>query len=782
MPNASHPRWTVLFALIPAGLLFAPPARSQPLPLVDVSPWPDKLAQRLPYRPNQITVQFEGPISRERAFGVVKTLGSQVIYSARYVPGLHVVTLPRGKTLAQALEAYTQHPDVRFAEPNYVDYPADSLAFVPNDPLYEKQWHLQLIGCPTAWDITQGSPAVVVAIVDSGIAFKSVSGHPRAPDLAGVQFTKPYDAVDGDNLPVDDVNHGTHVCGTVAQATNNGIGVAGIAPLCKIMPVRALGPGGGDHAQMADAFHWAADNGAHIINYSAGGLSSQVKEEAIKYASNKGLLIIAAMGNEGQYNSSSAYPARYPEVVGVGACKLNKTHADYSNYGDGVEITGPGGELSEDLDSNGSPDGVLQNTFASGMPSGGFKYYYMAGTSMAAPHVTGTAALIYSKLLADGVSPTREQVRNILRQSAEDLGPSGFDETFGYGLVRADQALKRIGSVPPTLDWLGTVGYETDGVKPNKGPVGTTFRFRVKYTDEEGDAPQTAELQIDRCLYTGTWERYRNETLTARSGTIKTGQEYFAALQLPNDVYRYRFLMKDKDGVATGRPARWKNGPFLLAPPFLCWLGEGKYKSDGVHPDGSDAPGRRFTFCVRYRDSFGNAPQRRDLVLWRNGSFFGRYRLNPQADGDLRLGKVFAFTVKLEQAGTYQYRFDFADVHGTASGAPRRWKSLEIKESAASATAQITALTALQNLRGGQIVFALSADATVSVQLLNIAGRPVRTLLHQRHLAAGTHTVLWDGRTDTGTLVPAGTYLVHLSAASDSGGWVDGMTALTVRR
>ena len=142
---------------------------------------------------------------------------------------------------------------------------------------------------------------------------------------------------------MDDVNHGTHVCGTIAQSTNNNLGVAGVAHLCSIMPVRCLGPDGGYHAQFADACHYAADNGAHIINYSAGGSDSQTKREGVTYAYNKGVLIFAAMGNEGMRNCDQAYPARYPEVVGVAASTIDDKHAAYSNFGPDVDLTGPGG-------------------------------------------------------------------------------------------------------------------------------------------------------------------------------------------------------------------------------------------------------------------------------------------------------------------------------------------------------------------------------------------------------------------------------------------------------
>jgi serine protease len=732
------------------------PSPTSALPLL--RPWSQGPARPL-YRPGELTVRFGATVSRERAAAVVAALGSEVVYAARHVPGLRVVSVPRGLTLAQALVLYRQRADVLYAEPSYLDYPT----FVPNDPLFEQQWHLRKVGCPTAWDTTLGSTGVIVAILDTGVAFTDAPDHPQAPDLAGVRFVAPWDAVDGDTLPVDDEGHGTHVCGTIAQATNNALGVAGVAPGSSIMPVRTLGSGGGLHAQFAEACHYAADNGARVLNYSAGGSDSETKREGVGYAYSHGVLICAAMGNDGALDSSSAYPARYPEVIGVAASTVADQRAYYSNYGSDVDLTGPGGDTSADLDDNGFPDGVLQNTFAAGLPAGGFGYQYWMGTSMATPHVTGVAALVCAELLRRGQSPTPDGVRTILEQTAQDLGPAGRDDEFGHGLVRADLALASLDA--PYLEWVGSPEFADDGVTPDQGHPDSVFQFRVRYTDPAGRSPRQANLRVQSLNCDGVWETIRTKPLERRYGRPETGAVYFASTKLPNEAYRYRFDLRTVDGPVGGAPSAWTPGPMIQGPPWLCWAGTTGFEADGVQPD-TGAAGTSFTFRVRYLDSRGNGPTTRNLRLRRNGE---DYRTVPLASGagKLRTGKLFSTATRLTDPGTYEYRFDFADVHGRATGAPTRWHAGPTLDAAASLLASAAALP-LSHGRA-EIVFTLSGAASVSADLRNLAGRPIRSLARDRECLAGTHALLWDGRADSGLPAPAGAYLVTIHAASPTG-------------
>lgn len=286
---------------------------------------------------------------------------------------------------------------------------------------------------------------MTVAIIDTGIAYEDYrrgwwTRYYRAPDLAQTCFVGGYDFVENDTHPNDDNSHGTHVAGTVAQSTNNGEGVAGVALKSCLMPVKVLDRNGsGTYADVSDGIRWAADNGAQIINLSLGGSAdSQTLKDAVAYAYNKGVTIVAAAGNDG--SSAISYPAAYDDyVLAVGATRFDEALAYYSNYGSSLDLVAPGGDLNVDQNNDGYGDGVLQQTF--GSQTNDWGYYFYQGTSMAAPHAAGVAALVISS----GVFGP-DNVRQVLQDSAKDLGAAGRDDTFGYGLLDAAAAL---GVTPP---------------------------------------------------------------------------------------------------------------------------------------------------------------------------------------------------------------------------------------------------------------------------------------------------------------------------------------------
>ena len=351
------------------------------------------------------------------------------------------IRLPIDETVESALERYKNRSDVAYAEPNYIAH-----AFmVPNDPYYSYQWNFDNpvyagIHMQNAWDISNGA-GVIVAVIDTGVAYENYYQSFRnryylAPDLANTSFVAGYDFVNNDSHPNDDNGHGTHVTGTIAQSTNNNLGVAGIAYLAKIMPIKVLNNNGsGTYADVADGIRWAADHGAKIINLSLGGSSpASYLEDAVAYAYNKGVTIAAASGNDG--SSSVSYPAAYDNyVIAVGATRYDETRASYSNYGSSIDLVAPGGDLNVDQNGDGYGDGILQQTFS--RTTNNWGYYFYQGTSMAAPHVAGVAALVISKGIA--ISPA--QVMAVLESTADDLGASGRDNVYGYGLVNAASAL-----------------------------------------------------------------------------------------------------------------------------------------------------------------------------------------------------------------------------------------------------------------------------------------------------------------------------------------------------
>jgi type VII secretion-associated serine protease mycosin len=295
----------------------------------------------------------------------------------------------------------------------------------PNDTYYSAyQWNLRQIRAPYAWALSTGSGDVIVAVLDTGADLNH-------PDLQG-KLVSGYDVVNNDTDPADDDGHGTHVAGIVAARTNNSRGVAGVSWEGKIMPVKVLDwSGSGTHSQIAEGIRWAADHGAHIINLSLGGESgSSTLQEAINYAYNRGALVVASAGNSYQEGNPVIYPAAYPRVLAVAATGDQDEHARYSETGSYVDVAAPGGNPSGSWDTNSNH--WIMSTYL-----GGSSYAQVAGTSQAAPHVAGLAALVWS------VRPSlsNAQVEQIIEETAVDLGDSGRDDVFGHGRIDAYSAL-----------------------------------------------------------------------------------------------------------------------------------------------------------------------------------------------------------------------------------------------------------------------------------------------------------------------------------------------------
>jgi serine protease len=329
------------------------------------------------------------------------------------------------------------NPAVEAAEPLKVF----RASFTPNDPDFPRQWNLQQIHMPKAWDLSRGK-GVVVAVLDTGIAYSDYSRFRRVPDLAGTKFVAGYNFVSDNEHPNDDHGHGTHVAGTIAQTTNNGEGVAGIAFEAALMPLKVLDQAGmGISADIADAIRFAADHGAQVINMSLGGGGySRVIENAIAYARKKGATIVCAAGNTGL--GQVAYPAAYPGAVGVSAVGPNGRRAPYSSFGKQLDIAAPGGDKRAGLEG-----GILQNTVDRRDPSRSV-YESFQGTSMATAHVSGVAALLYAK-----GARTPDEVEKALFDGATVVDGKEWSEEYGHGLLNAEQSLRLLGEGPAVTNW-----------------------------------------------------------------------------------------------------------------------------------------------------------------------------------------------------------------------------------------------------------------------------------------------------------------------------------------
>jgi len=326
--------------------------------------------------------------------------------------------------LPRLIAALKNDDRVEHAEENTVY----SASFVPDDPRFGEQWSLKMVKATEAWDGATGKGAVV-AVIDTGIAYKDFERFKQVEDLVGASFVDGYDFVNDRVEALDDHGHGTHVAGTIAQRTNNGKGVAGLAYEATLMPLKVLSASGsGTAADIADAIFFAADNGANVINMSlGGGMPSLTMASAVAYARKKGVVVVCAAGNAAR--GVVEFPAGYPGAFAVSAVGPSGKLAAYSSWGKALSIAAPGGDKQDGGDSA----GIVQNTIMPGKVGVTDMYLSFQGTSMATPHVAAAAALLFSAGITDA-----GEVERILRDSARKAGEP---ERFGAGILDAGSAV-----------------------------------------------------------------------------------------------------------------------------------------------------------------------------------------------------------------------------------------------------------------------------------------------------------------------------------------------------
>jgi len=364
--------------------------------------------------------------------------------------GLMLLSVPEGQEL-EKIEELERNPLVEYAEPNYVVRAADSIAIqphsslaapgvTPNDPYFSSQWNLPRIEAPAAWDITTGSDEVVIAFVDTGVDLehpefrdKIWTNTDEIPDNGAdddgngyVDDVHGWDFVNWDGEPQDDHGHGTFVASIAAAETNDGLGMAGVSWGGEVMPIKVFAENGQSYYwHITGGITYATDNGARIINLSwrlKSYVGTQPHQTAINYAHSKGVLIVAASGGDPDAEDpvpldAYQYPAALDNVVSVAATNRDDGHYEFSAYNDKVDIAAPGGDIL----------GVWL----------GFGYGRYSSTGLAAPHVSGLAALVWS------VNPklTPDEVESIIESTAVDLGEPGRDDYFGHGRIDASAAV-----------------------------------------------------------------------------------------------------------------------------------------------------------------------------------------------------------------------------------------------------------------------------------------------------------------------------------------------------
>ncbi|MGE0363855.1 MAG: S8 family serine peptidase [Vicinamibacterales bacterium] len=488
-PPAALPRLVVNDVALPGmdrGL-----AADQPLAQIDRTARRRSFAAadgtvRALYRRGSVIVKFKDGSESARQ-GAMRAVGARGALARPAHADFDLVAIPMDADPEAVAAELAARPDVEYAQARYLNH----AMFRPNDQFYSLQWNLTALDMERAWDINQGaSSSVTVAVLDGGVAFRDVLvryqadaftldgvGYPAlgvidvpfaaAPDLGPVsRFVSPRDFIWDDDLPLDLDGHGTHVAGTIGQATNNGVGVAGMAFNVRLMPVKVIAelwddilgsPNFGSDDVVARAVRYAADNGAHVINMSIGreaGGAAPVLESAVQYAVSRGAFVVIAAGNDGDAgnrpNRTAEFASRIDGVVAVGAVGRGLDRAYYSTTGSYVELSAPGG----DIRNFGGPGGILQQSIDQDpaatydLPPAlfraprfdAFQYYYLQGTSMAAPHVSGFAALLRQQGIT---SPAA--IEAAMKRFATDRGPAGRDDQYGEGLINPRATLRGLG-------------------------------------------------------------------------------------------------------------------------------------------------------------------------------------------------------------------------------------------------------------------------------------------------------------------------------------------------
>lgn len=384
-------------AVLPTtGSVFASPQAEAPQKETKIN----VMEEKGEYIKGEVVVKFKQ--GKELSSKQLEKMGAEIFEENEGIVDSTFKVLKVGN-VEKVVQALNNNPNVEYAEPNYIF----EATFSPNDTYYSGyQYGPQNTSTPAAWDITKGSSGQEIAIIDSGVDYN----HPDLNDKTILG----YDFVDNDNDPMDLNDHGTHVAGTAAAETDNGIGVAGMAPNTQILAVRALNAqGSGSLNDIADAIRYSADAGAEVINLSLGcNCDTQTLEDAVDYAWNNGAVIIAAAGNDG--TSTTFEPASYANAIAVGAVDSSNNVASFSNYGTWVDVTAPGVSIASTMPNNG--------------------YAYMSGTSMASPHVAGLAGLLASQ------GRSNSDIRTAIEQTADPISGTGY--YFEHGLINSLDAVQ----------------------------------------------------------------------------------------------------------------------------------------------------------------------------------------------------------------------------------------------------------------------------------------------------------------------------------------------------
>lgn len=405
------------------------------------------------YSTTEVLVKFSSGYTTAQINRTIRRSGAKILGEIPKI-GVYILDVGDGG-INETIEYFLQQENVVYVEPNYF---AEATDLIPNDPGWGNQYNLAAIRAPAGWAVNSGAIWVTIAILDTGVDLSH-------PDLF-VRILPGYDFVNNDNTPQDDHGHGTHVAAIAAASGNNAVGISGVNWGANILPVKVLNSSAnGSYANVANGIRWATDHGAQVINLSLGGTpASFTLNDAVNYAHQNGVILIASTGNAGV--PGVLYPAAYEPVIAVGATDSANAWAGFSNYGPEVDLVAPGVNIY------------------SAFPGGA--YGYRSGTSMAAPHVSGLAAILWG---IPGNGPAK--IRDVIEATSLDLGDPGWDPYFGNGLIQMDRAI--LSAQPPPTSAPTFTALPANNNPAQGSDDGFSFNFQPGFAPQGAFTPTAAQ-------------------------------------------------------------------------------------------------------------------------------------------------------------------------------------------------------------------------------------------------------------------------------------------------
>ncbi|AZU64006.1 S8 family serine peptidase [Neobacillus mesonae] len=646
----------------------------------------------------ELIVKFAPEVSSDERAAILGQVNAQE--DSQLLDGdFTIVKVPKGSDLKNIAKSLVKNKQVVLVEPNY----KFTKTYIPKEPKFQKQWYLNKIQAPKAWDKTKGSSAITVAVIDDGV-------QQNHPELKG-KMVKPYNAVTGGTQYTPQL-HATHVAGIIAASFNK-IGIAGIAPNVKIMPINVFSGEQATSDSLVRAIIYAADHNADIINMSLGSPRySYPIEIAVNYAKSKGVLLIAAAGNDGSFLPE--YPASYDNVLSVSATAQDDQIAYFSNRGNYIDLAAPGVNIYSSIS--------------------GSSYAYANGTSMAAPVVSGVAALVRSRnsFLSPG------QVASILKKSTVDLGTKGWDYLYGYGRIDANKAVSNTSlpissiTVPKIYTMKGTnkagISFSTSG----KGKIsltiksasGTTLRTVAANKDTSGskftlywDGKTSSKKAVSSGTYKVEVKMTNGRATVYKSTTIKVVNNIKAAI-LVSGTYTFSPKVSGKITI-----------PYELTQ---------KAKVTAIVKDKS---GKTVNTILNKKALSAG----KKSIVWNGKNSKGQ----------------------LVKNGSYNLVLSLIDSKNKA-GTP---KKVQINLDTISPGAKLTlssSIFKMDNKTNHQATLQLKESAGVIVYVKNEKGTVIRKFINKTSKPA-TIAISWNGKNDKNALVPEGKYYYFVQAKDVAG-------------